>query len=195
MIECITYRWSPAIGDPTIFGWLTVALYLAAAGLCFLRAKDGFSSEVAALGPQRFFWISLSLLLSLLAINKQFDVQSLFTTIGRCAAQAGGWYETRSDVQRTFVGIVALAALAVGTTALWLMRGFIREIPFAAAGFFILIIFVVLRAASFHHIDNFINTGLMGLRLNWLVEMGALGLIIYGAIAARNDATTIGRKE
>lgn len=193
MVECITYRWSPAIGDPTISGWMTVGLYLVAAGLCFLRAKDGFSGEVAALAPQRFFWILLSFFLFGLAINKQFDFQSLFTTVGRCAAQADGWYDNRGDVQRAFIGIVALAALLAGAAAFWMMRGFIREIPVAAAGFFILIIFVVLRAASFHHIDNFINTSLMGLRLNWVVEMSALGLIIYGAIAARNIATEFGR--
>ena len=44
-----------------------------------------------------------------------------------------------------------------------------------------LVIFVVIRAASFHHVDEALGYRFSGLRLNWLVEMGPLLLIIASA--------------
>jgi len=41
--------WMPGIGDPTLLGWLTVAAYFTAAGLC-LRAALRAGTEIQALG-------------------------------------------------------------------------------------------------------------------------------------------------
>ena len=33
------FNWTPGIGDPTIGGWVTVALYLLASGSCWISAQ------------------------------------------------------------------------------------------------------------------------------------------------------------
>ncbi len=189
MIECIAYRWSPGIGDPTVFGWATVALYVWAAGACFLRARAAFAAtppepgdpargRTARLGP---FWLSLCVLLILMAINKELDLQSLLTTAGRCLAFEQGWYDARRGVQAAFILALAAAAGLGGAAVLWLMRHSLRRLWLVLTGLGLLVLFVLMRASSFHHMDVFIDTTLMGLRMNWIIEMGALGLIIAGA--------------
>ncbi len=107
LLACTNRRWSPAIGDPTVMGWVTVFAYVLAAILCVLvlsrsRASGNF-----------VFWLILSGLLALQAINKQLDIQSAATAFGRCVAQAQGWYEDRRAVQFwAIIGVICLMSLA-----------------------------------------------------------------------------------
>jgi hypothetical protein len=172
-MECVFNRWSPVIGDPTFMGWVTVILY-------FVTALFVFSRIPPSVGRERVFWISLSVLLIALGVNKQFDLQTLFTTIGRCAAKAEGWYSQRRHVQIAFILMLAGGAMAIGASTLWFLRRDLPRMSIALIGAFILVGFVVLRASSFHHMDLFINTRLIGLRLNWIMEIGALAVIIAG---------------
>ncbi len=181
LVECISYRWSPGLGDPTIFGWLTVLAYLVAAVFSFQRARDEFAAIPPETGDLRFFWIAIAGLLFLLAINKQMDFQSLLTAAGRCQAQAQGWYGARRGVQAGFIFGLMIAGAGVFGLALWALRRHIRQQRLVLAGLFILMVFVLMRASSFHHMDRFINTRIVGVRMNWLFELGALGMIIAGA--------------
>jgi hypothetical protein len=99
-------RWEAGIGDPTVIGWVTVAAYAVAALLslrCARRAAE----------PLEFrFWAVLSVALVLLGINKQLDLQSLVTQVGRDLAFAQGWYENRRIVQAAFIGFLIAAGLA-----------------------------------------------------------------------------------
>ena len=45
---------------------------------------------------------------------------------------------------------------------------------FALLGTILVIGYVLICAASFHHIDRFIGTTFLGLRWNWILEMEAL---------------------
>ena len=187
MIECVAYGWSPGIGDPSVFGWATVLLYVAAAALSFMRARDGFAGIDPAASPLRWFWLGTAALLGFLAVNKQLDLQSLFTTAGRCLAVEQDWYAARRSLQQGFIiGLTAFAVLA-GGAALWMLRGALGRLWLVLTGLAVLIFFVLMRASSFHHMDIFINTRLLGLRMNWIVEMGALALIIIGARRRRPD--------
>ena len=42
--------------------------------------------------------------------------------------------------------------------------------------------FVIIRAASFHHIDRFIGNQILGLRWNWVLEMGGIVLVLLASI-------------
>lgn len=181
LVECISFRWSPGLGDPTIFGWLTVAAYLVAAVFSFQRARNEFAAIPPQTGDLKFFWLTVAGLLFLLAINKQMDFQSLLTAGGRCVAQAQGWYGMRRSVQAGFIIGLMIASAGVFGLALWALRRHIRQQRLVLAGLFILIVFVLMRASSFHHMDQFINTRIMGVRMNWLFELGSLGMIIAGA--------------
>jgi hypothetical protein len=166
-------------------GWLTVAVYLASAVLCAARAHTGPFPERTR-RRERMFWGLCSIALVLLAANKQLDLQSLLTSVARCVAVDQGWYENRRMMQRGFI----MAVAAAGTLGL-LACGFFMRATFARTGLAILGLglvctFVAIRAASFHQVDILIDAKVVGVRLNWLLELpGPLLIMLATALAGR----------
>ena len=170
--------WSPGIGDPTIAGWLTVVLYVAAAVLCF---RVGRSRGWTVPRSEMILFRALTLGLVALGVNKQLDLQTALAELGRMAAAEGGWYDQRRSVQKAFIVAVVLIALAVGAAALIAMRRMPAATHVTVAGALGLIAFVVIRAASLHHVDLFIRSSWYGVKANWVIEMGSLLVVIAGA--------------
>lgn len=167
-------RWAPGIGDPTMLGWVTVLAYLAAALLCLACARRDRS------GPRRF-WGALGVLLLLLAVNKQLDVQSLLTQVGRDMALAQGWYAQRQQVQLAFIaGLGATTTIAGLMLALSLRRAD-AAVRWAVAGLVLLLAWIVTRAAAFHHIDRYMGWRVFGITLNGALELGAITVIALAA--------------
>lgn len=171
-------RWSPGIGDPTIMGWLTVVLYLFGAWQCFRVAA--LHTNLFRTNERIIWWILVCGLLAL-GLNKQLDLQSAFTEIGRIIATQQGWYEKRYKVQVLFIYGVAI----FGTLAAFALVYVARKVPLATlialVGSVCLLTFIFIRAASFHHFDLYINSVAFGLRMNWILEMGGIVIIILGA--------------
>jgi hypothetical protein len=174
--------WRLGIGDPTIMGWLTVVAYFAVAVVCLREAIH--ARRVKAPAEKFLFWGTLTALLIFLGFNKQLDLQTLLTLTGRRIAIAQGWYENRRVVQVFFVGCVAIG----GFLSVAIMRRVVRkhaDLRLPLLGLVVLLVFVVIRAASFHHVDQLINFRLGGVRMNWVLELGAISLIALGAVKAR----------
>jgi hypothetical protein len=170
------FLWTPGIGDPTLGGWITVALYGLAAASCWATAR----SPNCSAQERRIWWCILVLFLAL-AINKQLDLQTALTELGRVIADAQRWYPQRRFVQLGFVIVVATAGM-IATSALLIWA---RHTPvptwLALVGLTLVIGFVLIRAASFHHIDRFIRTAVLGLRWNWILEMGGIGVVLLAS--------------
>lgn len=176
--------WRPGIGDPTFMGWLTVVVYFVTAYMCHRCFKRLRRVRPRAPEPVVMWWLGLTVALSALGVNKQLDLQSLVTTVGRSIAQSQGWYEDRRAVQFVFVALIGL--LGVGTTAgiLWALRRWLQQLAHGIIGFGLLCAFVVIRAASFHLVDGLLGAEILGLRFNWIMELGALALIARAAAKA-----------
>lgn len=195
-------NWTPEIGDPSFAGWLTVVAYFYTCWCCvqaFKAEKSGpprpFWQLIAPLfrvlvkhwpqvpGPAQrsAIWLLLAGLLLALGINKQLDLQSLLTELGRKAAHAQGWYEDRREVQSLFILVVLLGAIA----SMWflhiIMRGLDAAFRLAGLGASTLCAFVVIRAASFHGVDELIDLSFLGLRVNWILELGGISMITIAA--------------
>jgi hypothetical protein len=168
-------RWHPGIGDPTVVGWITVLAYFATCWLCLSCARH--------LRPAVFWWAMTTALL-VLGINKQLDLQTWFTEVGRDMARQDGWYGQRHEIQVAFVGSMAglFALLAAGVA--WALQGYWRVYLRVWGGMTLLLFFIVVRAASFHHVDQLLMSDIGGLRMNWVFELGGLALIASGASAA-----------
>lgn len=171
------FNWTPGIGDPTFGGWLTVALYFVAAVVCW-RVARRLGGTDAGLRTEVFFWRAIGVLFLALGINKQLDLQSAFTEIGRVFAVTQGWYEQRETVQLYFIVVVAAICLLVTATLVMLIRKAPAAAWFAVLGTAVVLTFVVIRAASFHHVDHFIGTTVLGLRWNWILEIGGILLVL-----------------
>lgn len=195
-------RWSPGIGDPTVMGWLTVVAYFAVALLClrsFMVEKAGpprpYRKSIKALfrvmrkhwpdppGPARRagMWLGLAFAMGFLGINKQLDLQTLLTELGRVAAMSEGWYENRRAVQVGFIGALLVTA-AAGVGALWwFMRGHLADFRLALVGMVVLVGFVIVRATSFHDVDIFLGAVGDDFRMNWVLELGGISIVAVAA--------------
>lgn len=171
------FNWSPGIGDPSFAGWLTVALYLVAAVVCWRVARRLAGSD-AGTRSEAFVWRVIAILFLALGINKELDLQSAFTEIGRAVALAQGWYERRETVQFYFIVLVAAVCLLVAATLVMLIRKSPAATWLAVLGTTVVLVFVAIRAASFHHVDRFIGTTMLGLRWNWILEIGGILLVL-----------------
>ena len=168
-------HWHVGIGDPTAFGWLTVLAYLVAAWRCVVKADE--SKEF---GGNYQFWLFLAIGLLFLGINKQLDLQSWLTDTMRNSAKAHGWYEHRKSVQITFIGLLAFGmAIVLFSLRLFFANSW-RHNKIAWIGIVLLCTFIVMRAASFSHFDILINQNILGIKINVMLELGAICLIILG---------------
>jgi predicted RNA-binding Zn-ribbon protein involved in translation (DUF1610 family) len=170
-------RWHAGIGDPTFFGWLTVAAYLLAAFLCFKQ-----SGVVKTQGGEPRFWLVLAIILFLLGVNKQLDLQSWLTQSLRDSAHAHGWYQYRRTVQFAFIAALGGGMLIVLLSLRLFLANSWRHYKLVWVGIALLCTFIVMRAASFHHFDILINTNVLGIRLNVWIELSAILLIVLGTI-------------
>ncbi|MDP3850567.1 MAG: hypothetical protein Q8Q59_08695 [Luteolibacter sp.] len=171
-------RWRPTIGDPSFMGWLTVAAYALVAAIAFATARRA----TGLAGGNRLIWHAIAALMVLLCLNKQLDLQSLFTDIGRVFAWKQGWYQERREFQKWLV-LGILAASSLGTLFLIVrFRWFWKQHFLLASGLVFLLAFIVVRAVSFHHVDVFLGSRLAGVKINWLLELGGISLIGLAAI-------------
>ena len=170
-------RWSPGIGDPTVLGWATVGAYAVALVLCVLAFRS--ARRVATLRTGGL-WLTLAVLMLLLGINKQLDLQSWFSQVTRDFVIGHGLYAKRRTYQETFIGSVALGGLIALAVLGWLaVRNRWPVWPLAGAAF--LVSYVVIRAASFHHIDAIINLSIPGARLSSVIELVGIAIIAGAA--------------
>ncbi len=191
--------WRPRIGDASFMGWLTVAAYGLTAVLCLMAALrqgpgSGGSKGAGGAGEgngearsQRRLWLGMSAVMFLLGINKQLDLQSLLTNIGRIVANRGGWYDQRRTIQFWFVVAVGLASVAAFVFLVRKTRSIFRGRIWLLLGLSMLLLFVVMRAASFHHVGEFLEKRVLGLKMNWLLELGSIALVAVSAARVRGQ--------
>lgn len=184
IFPCAFSQWAPGIGDPNAAAWLIVTLYLVAAYACASAARrdDGLSQVQ---GRERVFWWICAAALTLLAINKQLDLQSLLTSVARCVAQYQDWYDERRAVQRQFVLLVlAVGPLVVAATSVLLRKTFART-GLAVVGLGFVCTFIIIRAASFHHLDIVMDRAVLGLPIAIALEVPGPILILVAAVRSR----------
>lgn len=185
-LTCAFAQWSPGLGDNNAMGWLTVAVYLLAAASSARMARAPGGTGACSRRERMFWWISAGVML-FLAVNKQLDLQSLVTMVGRCHAQLAGWYDMRRTVQLVFIlAIGGAGGLALALLAL-LLRGILGRVWPAFLGLGFVCIFVVIRAASFHHVDGLLGSWVLGLKINWLLELPGPLLVVVSALRRRNS--------
>jgi len=176
-------------GDQGFTPWLITVGYFVAAGLCFWAGRK---ERERSLGRARrwnapVFWFSLFGVLVALGFNKQLDLQSDLTEFGRSMARDEGWYENRRIFQAIFVLFFAAAAIGAVAAAIWFMRDLWQRYKMAFVGIIYLCAFVIIRAASFHHLDTLLYH-IEGVKylVNTFLELGGIAIVAYAAYRAAN---------
>jgi len=182
--------WSPGIGDPTVLGWVTTVAYLATAALLWGVAR--LTPRVLSTARrERLLWTLLAAGFLGLGINKQLDLQSALTEIGRVLANDEGWYEERHRVQLAFIVVVAALGLAFTLVLFRLARETSRELRVALVGTALVVCFVVVRAAVFHHVDEVVGPSGGGVLLASILELGGIGIVFWGSYRRRRSLRAI----
>jgi hypothetical protein len=174
--------WFPGIGDPSLMGWFTVLAYFYTA----YKSRRVGSSLASAKGRkdrEAALWLGIALLLLFLGINKQLDLQSFFTASLKYHAQQNDWYADRRVLQLAFLGVIAVVAAISAVALTWLYRKVIKRHIQGILGVCFLLAFVFVRASSFHDLDSFLGSDFKGLKFNWILELGGIGLILLNARA------------
>lgn len=161
-------------GDHTVFGWATVFLYFLT-GIC-----TGYLAKLAKTNKENgFFWLGLTILLIFLGLNKQLDLQTNLTQWLRAISKVHGWYEQRRGLQLVFISLMGLAIPLLLISLRVFLNNSWRRYKLTWIGIVLLLVFVSVRAASFHHVDTFFYKTIGSLRYYQALEMLAIGLIIF----------------
>jgi hypothetical protein len=141
--------WTFGANDPDLLGWATTLAYFVAAGLCYARTRG-----VSATGRARSLWFASAVLMIGLGLNKQLDLQTPLLQAARQAATDEGWYVYQQVVRWGL--LASLAAVGV-SLAVVIVRHSGLEVQVCgpiAAGFLMLLIFIILRALPVEHVKN-----------------------------------------
>jgi hypothetical protein len=126
-------------------------------------------------------WRAISALFLALGINKQLDLPTALTVVGRMLAHSEGWYNQRQVVQLTFIVLVAIICVVATLALLIWARNAPAPTWLALIGTMFVLGFVLMRATSFHHMDRFLGERMLGFRLNWILEIGGISLVLVGS--------------
>jgi hypothetical protein len=169
--------WLELVHDQGSLAWIVVAAYAVGALLALAAVPR-------SAGRERGFWGLTAVALILLGLNKQLDLQTDLTLAAKYLAQSEGWYDWRREAQGIFLLVIALGAAAAAFFLLRWLRGSSASARVAAAGLVTLFAFIVIRAASFHHVDYWVTVNVGGLRSGWWLELLGIGIIAGAALAS-----------
>jgi MFS family permease len=104
--------------------------------------------------------------------------------VARRLLREQGLYQVRRTYQVAFIGCVAILCLGALVAFLWFSRHELRSRWLALVGMVFILGFVVIRAASFHHVDALLASELGGLKWNWIFEIGGVLVVCVAATRA-----------
>lgn len=169
--------WRASLSDASASDWITVAAYLLVAVLAHRAARRT--------GPprERVFWQLTAVAMLFLGINELFDLQMVLTAAGKAWALEQGWYEQRRLYQLEFIIALAIGAAVLGVVAIRFTRRAHRAVRVALLGLVFIGAFILVRAASFHHVDALLGMGPDA--FNWGSIQEMIGIVIVGFAARR----------
>jgi hypothetical protein len=173
-----------ALGDPTLGGWIVTLSYFVAAWLSLSVARR-IPQVLRESRRERWVWFAIASFCLLMGINKQADLQTLLTSLGKTVAASGGWYEHRRLVQAAFVLVFAGVGLVTAILAVTVAFRTSRPALAAVLGVGLLLGFAALRAAEFHHIDEAIEEPPLLARYGFLLEGVGILIILAAALTRR----------
>lgn len=170
--------WILSIQHADAADWITVVGYMTAAALA-LRAST--TAHVRNASRDLFFWRLTAVVLVFLGVNELMDFQTLLTQLGRSHAKENGWYGQHRRLQYVFVVACTLAATLAAAAAGWLTRRAPMAVRVALVGLILITLFILLRAASFHHLDELLGKKTLLFEYGFLQE--AAGIVIVAGAA------------
>ena len=170
--------WHSATGYPTLPAWAMAGAYVTGALFC---ARAGIVTRQAHRPDNLTPWWVLAIILLFLGINKLLAFQTLLIQFGRQIMLAQGWHQYRRVAQAVFAVLFTLALLAALAACLKKWRWFVKQQPLVLAGVLLLFVFVVVRAATFNHVESLLHLNLHDDYWGWILELGGTACLAWSA--------------
>jgi hypothetical protein len=166
--------------DPTISGWLIQIIYVLVSVSCWRTARK-LALNHACASREHHVWQVIAILFVALFISKQLSLDTALTEAGRNLAFSEGWYKQRQVVQVALIVLVTLSGIIAEIILLTWAR--IGRLPTTVAlvGATFVLAYLMVRAISFHPIDQFIGGRILGLRWNWVLQMGGISVVLMAS--------------
>ncbi|MGB3209088.1 MAG: hypothetical protein WBB19_00135 [Desulforhopalus sp.] len=147
------YGWTPSIGDPTFLGWVTVCVYFLTAILCLAVYRRCLQPSTQV------------------ADNNYFP--------------ATRWIWFGLFLAFVFLGVNKQLDLQTLLTAfgrnIARQQGWYAE-RLALTGAALVVVYVIIRASLFLHLDRFVDGRLLAIKMNWILELGGISLVFLGGL-------------
>ena len=170
------------LGDRDVVGIVTTLAYLAAFVACFVVMRQAAPRTVNAT-MHRWFWFVVGGVELLLGLNKQADLQIALTRSLRAWARSGGWYHNRRQLQFAFCVVVTIAVVIALIVAWRKVRTWPAPYWVALLAIALQMLYVLIRIASFHHLDALLSMDWSHLKLSWMIELFGVVLCLLAAMA------------
>ena len=172
----VEFRWSLQVGDPTISGWMITLAYLVAGFISIKTHRQKNEDEVEV----QKVWLFLGIILICLGLNKQLDLQTIITDVGRWGATRLNLMEQRHLFKRVFI-LCLFISLVFFTYYLRIpLKMFMQKYRVVGFGCILIVTFVFCRALSFHIFSIPFNEFLAKYEVYIGWEIIALGIIFIG---------------
>ena len=167
--------------DPTVGGgWLIELIYFFVSVSCWRLARKLALKHARASNEHRV-WQGIAALFFVLCVSKQLGLETALTDAGRNLALSEGWYKQRQGVQLAFILVVATSCILAEIILLTRARNSPLPTLFALMGATFVVAYLLVRAVSLHPVDQFIGERILGLRLNWLLQMFGIGTVLMAS--------------
>jgi hypothetical protein len=176
---------SPSMTDPLLVARMTSIAYCGAASLsvlCAWRARSRPSDLAMGCCRERTFWMGVTAAMVLLGLTRRLDIVSEVAATCRTLARNEGWYPERRAYQIFFVLMVGLSAGVFLGHAAYRLRRVQRHIFLALFILVFLATLTLVRAASFHQVDQVLYYPFWGIRFYWALELSGITLLAVSAL-------------
>jgi hypothetical protein len=182
LVSCASGSWDFRVGDPSFIGWFITLAYLVLLFWIIKLISNLVSSQTYDRRRLIGFWVIVFLIYLFFGINKQLDFQTFLTATGRCMSKIEGWYRERREFQLNVImaGLAATAVFMFGF--LIYFRTIITRSSLAILGVSCSLVFVVLRAASIHHVDQLFKIEFFNIKAHAIMELSGVVLVFLNVI-------------
>ncbi len=146
-LDCVLERWQFGFNDPYLVSWIMVAIYILAALLAIAVARRA-SFPARTRRRERVFWVGVAIALTLMAVNKQADLQTLMIATASCLLRTQGWFDQYDLLKGLIMTGLALSAVVGGAVFVRALLPTLRRTALALLGLALVAGFIVFRAAE-----------------------------------------------
>ena len=169
--------------DPTIGGWLIELLYFIVSVSCWRSARK-LALNYASAPFEHHVWQAIAALFFALCITRHFGLETALTEASRKLAFLEGWYNQRRGVQLAIIVLMAISFIfAEILLMIWSRnKSLTASATLALMSATFVMAYLIIRSISFHSVDQIVGERLLGLSVNWILQLGGIGVVLMASV-------------